>query len=275
MGGFFRRAQRIPFSRVDAVEKKGVRAAQEILPQGERDPWFQLGAHTSARIALGRAGGSLRTNSLIELRIAHAAARDAVDEPFDPDGLAVSLRERGIASEIVASAAPDRRTYLARPDLGRQLSPESTERLRAIGASAGSRDLVILVSDGLSALAAHGHAAETVTELDRILRAAGWTLHPIYIIPLARVKIQDAVGEILRARHSLILLGERPGLSAQDSLGAYLTFEPRADRTDADRNCVSNIRQGGLPPLEAASKIARILQESRRLSLSGTALREN
>ncbi len=259
---------------MDAVDKKGVEAAPENHPEGERDPWFQLGAHTSARIALGRAGGSLRTKSLIELRIAHARARDAVHEPFDAEGLATSLRERGMASDCAASAAPDRRTYLARPDLGRLLSPASAERLRAAAASLGRRDLVILVSDGLSALAARAHAVDTVTELDRILSATGWTLYPIYIIPLARVKIQDAVGEILGARHSLILLGERPGLSAQDSLGAYLTFGPRADRTDADRNCVSNIRQGGLPPLDAAAKIARILQESRRLSLSGTTLRE-
>lgn len=241
---------------------------------GGRDAWLPLAAHTTARIALGRAGGSLRTDSLLALRVAHAKARDAVHLPFDADALAASLAGRGIEVDRLATAATDRRTYLARPDLGRRLDAKSAERLRAAAPSLGRRDLVILVSDGLSAAAAHAHAADTVGELGRILKPAGWTLYPVFIVPLARVKLQDAVGEILGARHSLMLLGERPGLSSHDSLGAYLTFGPRADRTDADRNCVSNIRGDGLPPLEAAAKIARILVESRRLGLSGTALRD-
>jgi ethanolamine ammonia-lyase small subunit len=259
---------------VDAADETGPEAIPALLPEAERDPWFQLATHTSARIALGRAGGSLRTKSLIEFRMAHARARDAVHAPFDAAGLASSFRKRGLTTDFAASAAPDRHTYLARPDLGRQLSADSNARLRATAGSLGRRDLVVIVSDGLSALAVHSHAADTVEHLGGILQAGGWTLYPVYIIPLARVKIQDAVGEILGARHSLILLGERPGLSSQDSLGAYMTFGPRADRTDADRNCVSNIRGDGLPPLEAAAKIARILTESRRLALSGTALRD-
>lgn len=239
-----------------------------------RDPWISLAAHTTARIALGRAGGSLRTQSLLELRIAHARARDAVHAPFDADALAASLRARGLEVEPLATAAPDRKTYLARPDLGRRLEPGSAERLRARAPSLGRRDLAVIVSDGLSAAAAGSHAAETVAELARLLGESGWSLYPVFLAPLARVKLQDEVGEILGAGHSVILLGERPGLSAQDSLGAYLTFGPGADRTDADRNCVSNIRGGGLPPREAAAKIARILVESRRRGLSGTGLRD-
>jgi ethanolamine ammonia-lyase small subunit len=137
----------------------------------------------------------------------------------------------------------------------------------------GRRDLVIIVSDGLSAAAAQANAAGTVTELARILGESGWALYPIVLVPFARVKLQDEIGGTLGARHSIILLGERPGLSAHDSLGAYLTYEPRMERTDADRNCVSNIRTNGLPPLAAARKIADILLKSRRLKLSGTALR--
>lgn len=259
---------------MDANEPTAGEAAPAIPPGAARDPWHALTAHTTARIALGRAGGSLRTASLLELRVAHARARDAVHEPFDADALDASLRQRGLEVERLATAAADRRSYLARPDLGRQLDPPSAKRLRAIARSLGRRDLAVLVSDGLSAAAARGQAAETAAEIDRILREEGWTLYPIFTVPLARVKLQDAVGQILGARLSLILLGERPGLSAQDSLGAYLTFGPRADRTDADRNCVSNIRAEGLPPLDAAAKIARLLLKSRRLGVSGTALND-
>jgi ethanolamine ammonia-lyase small subunit len=262
------------FSPVETNEPKMGEGARLVRAGAGGDRWVALKAHTPARIALGRAGGSLRTESLLDFRMAHARARDAVHQPFDTDGLAASLRGLGLEAERLATAAPDRATYLARPDLGRRLETQSAERLRAAAGLLGRRDLAVLVSDGLSAAAAHAHAAETVAELDRILRAAGWTLYPVFVVPLARVKLQDAVGEILGARHSLMLLGERPGLSAHDSLGAYLTFEPRADRTDADRNCVSNIRGDGLPPMRAAAKIANILIASRRRGLSGTALRE-
>ena len=259
---------------MEATDGKPGQESPAIRPGAGRDPWISLSTHTAARIALGRAGGSLRTESLLELRIAHARATDAVHEPFDGDALAEALQGRGLEVDRLNSAAPDRQSYLARPDLGRRLDPRSAERLREMAPALGRRDLAVLISDGLSAAAARGHAVETVVALERILKAEGWTFYPIFIVPLARVKLQDAVGEILEARHSLILLGERPGLSAQDSLGAYLTFGPRADRTDADRNCVSNIRCDGLPPLAAAAKIASILVESRRLGLSGTALRD-
>ena len=246
-----------------------------IAPESPRDSWQSLAAHTPARIALGRAGGSLRTESLLELRLAHAGARDAVHSPFDAAGLEEALHRRGLATERLATAASDRATYLARPDLGRVLSKESESLLRSLAASWGRRHLAILVSDGLSAKAAERHAVETVAELARALTGSGWSVYPILVVPFARVKLQDAVGAILGARHSVILLGERPGLSAHDSLGAYLTCGPCAERTDADRNCVSNIRGDGLPPLAAARKLAGMLVESRRLGLSGTALRDS
>lgn len=247
----------------------------EIAPGGGRDGWQALAAHTPARIALGRAGGSLRTESLLELRLAHAGARDAVHASFDAAALERALRERGLSTERLATQAVDRATYLARPDLGRTLDMESESRLRSQAGPWGRRDLAIMVSDGLSAKAAENHAAETVVELVRILTASGWTHYPVFVIPYARVKLQDSVGALLGARHSVILLGERPGLSAHDSLGAYLTFDPRAERTDADRNCVSNIRSDGLRPLAAARKLAGMLAESRRLGISGTSLRDS
>jgi ethanolamine ammonia-lyase small subunit len=241
-------------------------------PRGGRDPWQGLSSHTEARIALGRAGGSLRTESLLDFRLAHSRARDAVHAPFDVTALELSLRGMGLETLRLATPVPDRRTYLARPDLGRALEAGSAENLRAKSKAWGRRDLAVLVSDGLSAAAAGSHAARTAAELVRILAGSGWTIFPILIVPFARVKLQDEVGGLLGARHSVILLGERPGLGAHDSLGAYLTFEPCADRTDADRNCVSNIRERGLPPFEAARTLAHLLLESRRLGLSGTAL---
>lgn len=260
---------------MEAPDPRGEPAAPPAVRTGDgRDAWKALSVHTAARIALGRAGGSLRTESLLELKLAHAGARDAVHAPFDVVALERAFQDRGIATERLATAATDRATYLARPDLGRKLDTASESRLRAQAPSWGRRDLVILVSDGLSAKAAENHAAETVAELVRMLTGSGWTFFPVFVVPYARVKLQDAVGALLGARHSVILLGERPGLSAHDSLGAYLTFDPRAGRTDADRNCVSNIRGGGLPPLSAARKIAGMLVESRRLGLSGTALRD-
>ncbi len=242
-------------------------------PGPGRDPWVALAAHTAARIALGRAGGSLRTASLLEFKVAHSQARDAVHAAFDLERLEGELRAAGLVTARLASGAGDRAQYLRRPDLGRALAPASAEWLRAFAAAHPPRDVAILVSDGLAA-AATTHAAATVAALARRLGEAGVSHYPVFLVPFARVKLQDAVGEILGARQGVILLGERPGLSVPDSLGAYLTYEPRAARTDADRNCVSNIRAGGLPPAVAARKLAQLLLDSRRLGRSGTALRE-
>jgi ethanolamine ammonia-lyase small subunit len=240
---------------------------------GSRDPWGLLASRTEARIGLGRAGGSLRTESLLDLRLAHSLAVDAVRAPFDVPALEQALRAASLETERLSTQVRGRGTYLLRPDLGRVLDPRSADHLREKAGAWGRRDLVIMVSDGLSATAAGRHAPRTVALLARIMADSGWTLYPVLVVPFARVKLQDEVGGILGARHSVILLGERPGLSAHDSLGAYLTFEPRADRTDADRNCISNIRDRGLRPGEAARGIAQLLLDSRRLGLSGTRLR--
>jgi len=239
-----------------------------------RDPWFALSAWTNARVALGRAGGSLRTPSLLDFRLAHARARDAVQAAFDADRLEVELQAHGLPVFRLATAAADRRTFILRPDLGRKLDDAARQRLQAAAAAWGRRDLAILVSDGLAAQAAERHAVATIVPLVTELERAGWTLCPILVVPFGRVKLQDEVGGLLGARHTLMLLGERPGLGSPDSLGAYFTFGPRVDRTDADRNCVSNIRPEGLPPAEAALKLARLLGESARRRVSGVALKD-
>lgn len=243
-------------------------------PSG-RDPWLGLAAFTSARVALGRAGGSLRTGSLLDFRLAHARARDAVHSTFDAGRIEQDLRGHGLESCRLATGTSDRRTFLIRPDLGRKLDDESRLRLQELALAWGKRDLVILVSDGLAAQAAERHALATIVTLAAELRPAGWSLFPILVVPFARVKLQDEVGMILGARHSLMLLGERPGLGSPDSLGAYFTYQPHAGRTDADRNCISNIRLEGMPPQAAATKLAQLLIESARLCVSGVALKDN
>lgn len=241
------------------------------------DPWGHLRRFTSARIALGRTGGSQRTETVLDFRLAHARARDAVLSPFDSSALDAELTAAGLPTLTLTTGVIDRRAYLLRPDLGRRLDAASRETLAALAAAPTHvpPDLVIIVSDGLAAQAAARHAAATVIPLAAALRAAGWRLGPVVVVPLARVKLQDEIGAAFGARYSLMLLGERPGLGTPDSLGAYFTAGPGPDRTDADRNCVSNIRPEGLAPAQAAAKLACLLLESARTGRSGVALKDD
>lgn len=238
------------------------------------DRWQTLRQFTAARIALGRAGGSLRTSALLDFRLAHARARDAVHMEFHDEALATALGRAGYETCRLATDAADRRTFLVRPDLGRKLSASSHTALTAQASKWRKRDLAIIVSDGLSALAAEQQTGAVLTCLVPLLRAAGWSLYPIFIVPFGRVKLQDEIGSLLGARHTLMLIGERPGLGAPDSLGAYFTFKPSPGCTDANRNCVSNIRPEGLPPKAAAQKLAQLLLESARHGVSGVALKD-
>ncbi len=235
------------------------------------DPWAHLRRYTAARIAIGRTGGSQTTSTILDFRLSHARARDAVHAHFDPAVVSGPLNDAGIPTETLSTPVNDRREYLLRPDLGRSLDEASIAKLSGRGAT----DLVIIISDGLAAAAAERHAAATVVPLVMEFQAAGWNVSPVFIIPLARVKVQDEIGRALNARFSLMLLGERPGLGTPDSLGAYFTANPSLTCTDADRNCVSNIRPEGLPPAEAAAKLAWLLKESRRLGLGGVHLKDN
>ena len=236
------------------------------------DPWTGLAGLTPARLALGRAGSSLPTREVLKLGLAHAQARDAVHAAMDVEHLAVALAGLGLSILRVESAAPDRATYLRRPDFGRRLSQASRERLAE--AKSAASDLAVVVADGLSASAMDLNALQLVEALLPHLREAGLSLGPVTIAREARVALGDAVGEALGARLVLVLIGERPGLSAADSLGAYLTFGPRVGRTDAERNCVSNIRAGGLPPTAAAGRIAWLCRRALALSLTGVQLKD-
>lgn len=242
------------------------------------DLWSHLRQHTAARIALGRAGGSLPTAEVLDFSLAHAAARDAVWSELDFDALATELGAAGIDSLRIHSRAGDLATYLQRPDLGRRSDDASLAMLQSSSASTertGERPLVaIIVADGLSALAAQRHAASVVTALVPRLREAGIDVSPVCLVRHGRVAIQDEIGAALGASAALILIGERPGLGSADSLGAYLVFAPKPGRTDAERNCVSNIRPEGLPPAAAVETILWLLLESLRRRLSGVALKD-
>lgn len=237
------------------------------------DPWNPLRKLTAARIAIGRSGGSLPTGEVLDFRLAHARARDAVLSAFTPEALVGELQGLGPKVVVVESAARDRSEFLQRPDAGRRLAEGSRLRLEKMAAT--PVDLAVVVSDGLSTLAAMTQAAPVLRELVPALLARGWMLAPIVVARYGRVALQDEVGAIFQARLSLMLLGERPGLGSADSLGAYFTFAPGVGRTDADRNCLSNIRGGGLAPADAARKLRWMLGEARRLGISGVALKDS
>ncbi|MBI5069081.1 MAG: ethanolamine ammonia-lyase subunit EutC [Deltaproteobacteria bacterium] len=238
------------------------------------DPWADLRSLTRARIALGRAGGSLPTAEWLGFSAAHAAARDAVWAELDLDRLDADLGARGLGPSLrLASQAPDRATYLRRPDLGRRLDAASAARLAA-AAPAGGCDVALLVGDGLSAGAAQGHAPALAAALAARLRARGLALGPVAAVRQARVAVQDPVGQALGARAAVVLLGERPGLGAPESLGAYLVLGPRPGRTDAERNCVSNVRPEGMPVEGAADLLAWLTGEALWRGLSGVGLKD-
>ncbi len=230
-----------------------------------------LRAFTPARVGLARTGVSVETRDLLDFQRAHAMARDAVHARLEAAPLAVALGAL-IGSEVLRlhSAAPDRATYLQRPDLGRQLNESSRQLLEQRAPKTGI-DLALIVADGLSALAVERHAAPLIAEL--LPRLGKWSLAPLCIAEQARVAIGDEIGAAMQAQAAVVLIGERPGLSSPDSLGAYITWDPRHGRTDAERNCVSNIRAEGLSYALAAAQIAAILTEARRCRLTGVALK--
>ena len=238
------------------------------------DPWADLRAHTAARLALGRAGTAIPTRALLDFGLAHAQARDAVHLPLDADALSQRLAGPGGTTLQVASRAPDRATYLLRPDLGRRLCDRDAERLRALEKSGHADfDLLLVVADGLSALAVERHAGPLVEAIAGTA-PANWRIGPVVVATQARVALGDEVGALLGARLVAVLIGERPGLSSPDSLGIYLTWHPRVGRSDAERNCISNVRTEGLAPQAAAARLWWLCQAARQLGLTGVALKD-
>lgn len=235
------------------------------------DPWRTLARFTQARIGLGRAGSSLPTEAMLDFSMAHARARDAVHAPFETDQLARELETAGLAARQVWSRARDRSEYLHRPDLGRRLSPACVENLLPSPGSA--RRLSVVIADGLSSLAPAQHAVPLLHVLAPQL--ADWELDDIVLATQARVALGDEIGSLRGAEAVVMLIGERPGLNATDSLGAYLTYKPYIGRSDAERNCISNIRPAGLSYEHAAYKLAYLLHKARVLGCTGVQLKDN
>lgn len=230
---------------------------------GEVSKWSDLRRFTSARVALGRAGNGLPTSAHLDFQEAHARARDAVWSSLDR----VTL---GLACEDVREArseAPDRRAYLLRPDLGRRLRAEDRA---ALASRPAPRQVALVVADGLCPAGVQAQAASLVAALRRAIPDAG----PTIVATQARVALGDDIGEALGASAVVVIVGERPGLSAQDSVGLYVTWAPRRGRTDAERNCISNVRPGGMPVAEAAAKAGWLLGQARQLGATGVALKD-
>jgi len=243
-------------------------------PSTVSNPWAVLRRHTPARIALGRSGISQPTEPHLAFQVAHAQARDAVYRPLDGNAMVDALAAAGFASLLVHSAAIDREAYLQRPDLGRQLDAHSAALLQGSGNTAC--DLAIVIADGLSALAIERHALAFLSQLRPLLAEdpAGWRLTPVVVALQARVALGDPVGALLGARLVVVLIGERPGLSSPDSMGLYLTWAPRPGRTDAERNCISNVRPEGLSIPDAAARAAWLMRAARARALTGVGLKD-
>ncbi|MBC9176527.1 ethanolamine ammonia-lyase subunit EutC [Roseomonas ludipueritiae] len=231
------------------------------------DPWGRLRQTTPARIGLGRSGDAPPVGAMLDFQLAHARARDAVHTPLDIQALAAALD--GLPHVSVRSLAPDRSTYLRRPDLGRRLDSDCVVQLPA-----GAWDLAFVLADGLSARAVQQHAPKLLRAV--LPKLPGWKVAPVVIATQGRVALGDEIGGALGAELCAVLIGERPGLSVADSLGVYLTYQPRAGRRDSERNCISNIHaSGGLSPEAAATKLAWLLAEARHRRLTGVNLKDD
>lgn len=231
-----------------------------------------LKAFTTARIALGRVGQSMPLKAYQEFKLAHAHARDAVYSELDIDGITDQLKQFDLPVIHLHSAAAYREQYLQRPDLGRKLNEVSLEEVKEY---CSERDITIIIADGLSAAAVDQNTVPLLKILIAKLKAAGFTLSPIILVKQGRVAIADEIGHALGAKLTMILIGERPGLSAADSVGAYITFGPRPGLTDEMRNCVSNIRPNGLSFKHASEKIFYLIKEALTRKLSGVILKDN
>lgn len=243
------------------------------------NPWQTLRRFTSARIALGRAGVSLPTQPQLAFQLAHAQARDAVHLALDAEGLQQQLRDAGIPgaadSHILHSAAADRLTYLQRPDWGRRLGEASRQALlAATGADDAVYDIGFVIADGLSALAIANNAVPFLATLQQRIAARGWRHAPLAIVRQGRVAVGDEVGSLLRTRLVVVLIGERPGLSSPDSMGLYISWMPRVGMSDAERNCISNVRPGGMRYEEAAYRLDYLLTEAQQRQLTGVQLKD-
>ena len=237
------------------------------------DPWIELRQFTQARIALGRAGHAVPTQALLDFQLAHAEARDAVHFPWDIHAFAGQVRDLGEEALILDTPVSSRSEYLRRPDLGRVLTEASRTRLKNL--QAGAADVALIVTNGLSSTAVERHGVPLLQAIVEGFRVRQISIAPVALVANGRVALADDIGSVLAARVAIIVVGERPGLSAADSLGLYLTFAPRPGNTDAERNCISNVRPPeGLGYADAAAKLLYLTGEALRRGISGVGLKD-
>lgn len=235
------------------------------------DPWASLRTHTDARIGLGRCGTSLPLHESLAFKLAHARARDAVHTPMDCDKIHTELKQKGYPPLLLGSKAENRAEYLTRPDKGRQLSSESAQSIDGIQSN---YDLSLVICDGLSSQAIHTSAVKVVTSFLDLVLQTDLTIAPLTLVTNGRVAIGDDIGHRLGARMVVVLIGERPGLSSPDSLGVYITINPRPGTTDESRNCISNIRPGGMTIEEGVRKISYLVEYGLQLGKTGIELKD-
>jgi ethanolamine ammonia-lyase small subunit len=267
------------------------------------DPWGFLRSLTHARIALGRAGHSIPTRELLDFRLAHSRARDSVWREVDfgkvRGELEILIRDGQVAAEGITGISTERLTkilteilaeipgvtsrcagkqeFLLNPDRGRLLSPESETALVKIAQknrrNGDGPDCVLVIADGLSADAVQSNAVDFARAFIAGMNAVNLSLGPVVLARYARVALGDEIGKALKARSVLMLIGERPGLASSDSLSVYFTYSPDSSRTDANRNCISNIHASGLSPAIAARMSVFLAQASIQRQLSGVDLK--
>lgn len=249
--------------------------AKHIQSSPAKNAWHSLERFTSARIALGSAGISQPSTAHLEFQLAHALARDAVNIPLDFTKLEQRLAGQGLQNIGLKSQAENHRIYLQRPDKGRLLHPESAERIEQIAKQQLTPpDLALVVADGLSSRAIENHAVLFIEQLMPRLHEKGYSVPPVCLVEHGRVAIGDPISERLSARMAAVLIGERPGLSSPDSMGIYFTYQAKTGKTDAERNCISNIHRNGLSYQLAVEKLLFLICEADRLKLSGVKLKD-
>lgn len=232
----------------------------------------KIRARTPARILMGRAGASYRTSTQMDLREAHAAARDAVREELDVQKVFGASFARQWQLFETRTQAIGKEEYLLRPDLGRHFDRASQDEIRKL--CLPESDLQIAIGDGLSVPAVAAQVPPLLPLLHEGATARGWKIGRMFVIHHCRVGILNEIGELLNPRLAVLLIGERPGLATAESLSAYMAYRPRATHSDADRNLISNIHGRGLNPHQAASRILNLAAKMMQASLSGFTLRE-
>lgn len=239
------------------------------------NPWQKLSRYTDARIGLGRTGISQTTSAHLKFQLDHANARDAVHISLDKELIVTGLTECDLSSLVLHSRAESRPEYLQRPDLGRRLNSQSVDIINESKREQTDKvDVSIVIADGLSSTAVHRHAVKLAKEINDALNNQGMNLSPICIVEQGRVAIGDEIGELFNAQMIIMIIGERPGLSAPDSLGIYYTYMPTIGLTDESKNCISNVRPAGISTEGATIKLLWLINESLKLGLSGVNLKD-